>query len=52
VDFAWRWLISGVVAISAGFVVWWTALVLVPVGVVLVVIGMKSVRSTLRDRSR
>ena len=49
VDVAWRWLVSGVVAISVGLAVWWTAFVLIPVGVVLVVIGMtKLVRSTLR----
>jgi hypothetical protein len=35
-----RWLISGVVAISVGLVVWWTALVLVPMGIVLLVLGM------------
>jgi hypothetical protein len=53
VDVAWRWLVSGVVAISVGLVVWWTAFVLVPFGVVLLVIGMtKSARSTLRARSR
>ena len=53
VDVAWRWLVSGVVAISVGLVVWWTAFVLVPVGVVLLFIGVtKSVRSTLRVRSR
>ena len=53
VDIAWRWLVSGVVAIGVGLAVWWTAFVLVPVGVVLLVIGMtKSVRSTLRARSR
>jgi hypothetical protein len=53
VDIARRWLVSGVVAISVGLAVWWTAFVLVPVGVVLLVIGMaKSVRSTLRARSR
>ena len=41
------------VAIGLGLTVWWTALALVPVGVVLLVIGMtKSVRSTLRARSR
>ena len=53
VDVAWRWLVSGVVAISVGLAVWWTAFVLIPVGVVLVVIGMtKLVRSTLRPHSR
>jgi hypothetical protein len=53
VDVAWRWLVSGVVAISVGLAVWWTAFVLVPVGFVLLVIGMtKSVRSTWCARSR
>jgi hypothetical protein len=53
VDVAWRALVSGVVVISVGLVVWWTAFVLVPVGVVLLVIGMtKSVRSSLSVRSR
>jgi hypothetical protein len=53
VDVAWRWLVSGAVAISVGLAVWWTAFVLVPAGVVLLAIGMtKSVRSTLRARSR
>jgi hypothetical protein len=45
-DVAWRWLISGVVAIGLGLVIWWTAFVLVPVGVMLLVIGItRSVRS-------
>jgi hypothetical protein len=53
VDVAWRWLVSGVVAISVGLAVWWTAFVLVPVGVVVLVIGMtKAVRSILHARSR
>jgi hypothetical protein len=53
VDVAWRWLVSGVVAFSVGLAVWWTTFVLIPVGVVLVVIGMmKLVRSTLRPHSR
>ena len=53
VDFAWRWLVGGEVAISVGLAVWWTAFVLVPTGVVLLIIGMaKSVRRTLRARSR
>jgi hypothetical protein len=53
VDVTWRWLVSGVVAISVGLAVWWTAFVLVPVGFVLLVIGMtKSVRSTWCARSR
>jgi hypothetical protein len=53
VDVAWRWLVGGVVAISVSLAVWWTAFVLVPVGVVLLVIGMtKSGRSTLRTRLR
>lgn len=52
-DVAWRWLVGGVVAIGVGLTVWWTAFVLVPVGVVLLVIGItKSVRSTLPARSR
>jgi len=52
VDMAWRLLVSGVVVISVGLAIWWTAFVLVPVGVVLLVIGMtKSVRATLGARS-
>ena len=53
VDLAWRWLVGGVVAIGVGLTVWWTAFVLIPVGVVLLAIGMtKSVRSSLRASSR
>jgi hypothetical protein len=53
VDVDWRWLVSGVVAISVGLAVWWTAFVFAPVVVVVLVIGMtKSVRSTLRARAR
>jgi membrane protein implicated in regulation of membrane protease activity len=53
VDVASLWLVSGVVAIGVGLAVWWTAFVLFPVGVVLLVMGItKSLRSTLRARSR
>ena len=54
VDLAWRWLVGGVVAIVVGLAVWWTAFILVPAGVVLLVIGMaKSVRGIGRSvRSR
>jgi hypothetical protein len=54
VDLAWRWLIGGGVAIAVGLTVWWTAFILVPVGVVLLIIGMtKSVRGIGRSvRSR
>ena len=53
VDVAWRWLVSGVVAISVGMAIWWTAFVLVPMGVGVLVMGMtKSVQSPLRARSR
>ena len=52
VDLAWRWLVGGVVAIAIGLTVWWTAFVLIPVSVVLLVIGMtKSVRSSFRASS-
>jgi hypothetical protein len=44
-DVAWRWLAGGVVAIVVGLAVWWTAFILVPAGVVLLVIGTtKSLR--------
>ena len=50
VDVAWRWLAGGVVAIVIGLAVWWTAFILVPAGVVLLVIGMtKSVRGIGRS---
>jgi hypothetical protein len=49
VDLAWRWLFGSVVAIVVGMAVWWTAFILVPAGVVLLIIGIaKSARSTLR----
>jgi hypothetical protein len=52
VDVTWRWLVIGVVAISVGLVVCWTAFVLVPIGVLLLVIGTtNSVRTTMRARS-
>jgi hypothetical protein len=53
VDLAWRWLVGGVVAIVVGLAVWWTAFILVPAGVVLLVIGMtKSVRGRRSVRFR
>jgi hypothetical protein len=46
VDVAWRWIVSGVLAIGVGLVVWPTTFILVPAGVVLVAIGVtKWVRS-------
>jgi hypothetical protein len=43
---AWPWLASGVLAIGIGLAVWFTAFVLVPVGAVIVVVGiMRLVRS-------
>jgi hypothetical protein len=45
VDLAWRWLVGGVIAIVVGLAVWWTAFILIPAGVVLLVVGItKSVR--------
>ena len=48
-DIAWRWIVSGVVVIGVGLAVWWTAFVLVPVGVVLLIVGIA--RSSLGARS-
>lgn len=43
---AWRWLVSGVVAIGVGLAVWFTAYLLVPGGVVLIAAGItKLIRS-------
>jgi hypothetical protein len=36
---AWRWLGGGVLAIAIGLALWWTAFILVPVGVVLIAVG-------------
>ena len=36
----WRWFIAGAVAIGLGLLVWWTAFVLVPVGVLLMSFGV------------
>jgi hypothetical protein len=45
-DVAWRWILSGVLAIGVGLAVWPTTFILVPGGAVLVAIGvMKWVRS-------
>jgi hypothetical protein len=55
VNVAWRWILSGVLAIGVGLAVWPTTFILVPAGVVLVAIGvMKRVRSirTAHSRSR
>ena len=32
----WRWFFAGGLAIGVGLLVWWTAFVLVPVGVLLI----------------
>jgi hypothetical protein len=46
VSVAWRWLVVGGLAIGVGLAVWWTTFILVPVGVVLVGVGVtKWVRS-------
>jgi hypothetical protein len=37
---AWPWLAGGVLAIGIGLAVWFTAFVLVPAGVVLIVVGI------------
>jgi hypothetical protein len=55
VDVAWRWLLSGVLAIGVGLAVWPTTFILVPAAIVLVAIGvMKWVRSirAVHARSR
>jgi len=50
VDVAWRWLAGGVIGVVIGLAVWWTAFILVPAGVVMLVIGMiKSVRGIGRS---
>jgi uncharacterized membrane protein len=53
VDVAWRWLVSGVLAIGVGLAVRPTTFILVPAGVVLVAIGVtKWVRSIRAAHSR
>jgi hypothetical protein len=53
VDVAWRWIVSGVLAIGVGLVVWPTTFILVPAGVVFVAIGVtKWVRSIWATHSR
>lgn len=46
---AWLWIASGVALIALGLVLWYTAFVAVPAGVILVAVGL--VR-TVRERSR
>jgi hypothetical protein len=36
---AWRWLVGGVAAILVGLALWWTAFILVPLGIVLIAFG-------------
>ena len=45
----WRWFLAGAVAIGLGLLVWWTAFVLVPVGVLLISFG---VLRAIRDHAR
>jgi hypothetical protein len=53
VDVAWRWLVSGVLAIGVGLAVWPTTFILVPAGIVLGTIGVtKWVRSIRAAHSR
>jgi uncharacterized membrane protein len=53
VDVAWRWILSGVLAIGVGLAVWPTTFILVPAGAVLVANGvMKWVRSIRAAHSR
>jgi hypothetical protein len=53
VDVAWRWLVSGVLAIGVGLAVWPTTFILVPAGIVLAAIGVtKWVRSIRAAHAR
>jgi uncharacterized membrane protein len=53
VDVAWRWILSGALAIGVGLAVWPTTFILVPAGAVLVANGvMKWVRSIRAAHSR
>jgi hypothetical protein len=53
VDVAWRWLVSGVLAIGVSLAVWPTTFILVPAGIVLAAIGVtKWVRSIRAAHSR
>ncbi len=36
----WQWIVAGAVGIAIGLAVWETAFILVPVGVVLIVLGV------------
>ena len=46
----WRWFIAGAVAIGVGLLVWWTAFVLVPVGVLLISFGvLRAIRGHARS---
>jgi hypothetical protein len=46
----WRWFIAGAVAIGLGLLVWWTAFVLVPVGVLLISLGaLRAIRGYARS---
>ena len=45
-----RWFIAGAVAIGVGLLVWWTAFVLVPVGVLLMSFGvLRAIRGYARS---
>jgi hypothetical protein len=51
--YAWRWLVTGVLAIGVGLGVWPTTFILVPAGIVLAAIGVtKWVRSIRAAHSR
>jgi hypothetical protein len=53
VGVAWRWIVSGVLAIGIGLAVWPTTFILVPAGVVFVGIGVtKLVRSVWATHCR
>jgi hypothetical protein len=53
VDVAWRWIVTGLLAIGIGLAVWPTTFILVPGGVVFVVIGVTMwVRSIRTPHSR
>jgi hypothetical protein len=46
----WPWFIAGAVAIGVGLLVWWTAFVLVPVGVLLISFGvLRAIRGYARS---
>jgi len=46
----WRWFIAGAVAIGVGLLLWWTAFILVPVGVLLISFGvLRAIRHYARS---